>query len=75
MKKKFIYTTGKGLSYSLEDFVVSLRPEEPLGLNWVAGMPAEPQEWLFMQVIPGQGYLGAVAIRRQKNQFVDWSYG
>lgn len=59
-KEAYIKALGKGLSYPLEKFAVSLAPEESARLLWIENAPEEPKRWKLEELHPGSGYAGAV---------------
>ncbi|MUL38597.1 4'-phosphopantetheinyl transferase family protein [Gloeocapsopsis dulcis] len=61
-KEAFIKATGKGLSLPLDTFDVSLIPGEPAKLLYTAWDESEAQRWALQEIIPGFGYVGAIAL-------------
>lgn len=59
-KEAFIKAVGQGLSFSLQDFDVTLRPGEPTRFRRIAG--AEPGGWSLFDLRPAAGYVAAVAV-------------
>lgn len=60
-KEAWVKALGTGLSSPLEEFSVSLDPDEPARLLEVAGDPLEPSRWLLQSWAPQRGYVAAVA--------------
>lgn len=64
-KEAFIKATGDGLSFPLNKFEVSLTADEPatlLATHWDA---KERDKWSLFDVAMGEGYKGALAVRRK----------
>lgn len=62
-KEAFVKANGEGLTYGLDQFTVSLSPDEPARLVDVARDPREADAWSLHHVDPGDSYIGAVAVR------------
>lgn len=60
-KEAYIKARGEGLSFPLEQFTVSLKPEQPAALLDVAQQPQEVERWTLKGLTPGIGYAAAVA--------------
>ena len=60
-KEAFIKATGEGLSRSLHDFEVWLRPGEPARFLRVPGPPGAERSWSLHAFEPAPGYTAAVA--------------
>jgi 4'-phosphopantetheinyl transferase len=61
-KEAFVKAKGEGLSIPLNEFVVSLAPNEPAVLLSVIGLAQETSRWIFHQLFPGDGYVAVVAV-------------
>ncbi len=61
-KEAYIKARGKGLSIPLESFDVSLRPGEPAALLNSREDPQEATRWELLELAPGHGYAGALAV-------------
>ncbi|MCP5111473.1 MAG: 4'-phosphopantetheinyl transferase superfamily protein [bacterium] len=61
-KEAFVKAKGKGLSYGLDQFTVSLLPGEPAALLETVAEPGEAARWRLHHLDPGPGYAGAVAV-------------
>ena len=61
-KEAYIKATGQGLSQPLKAFAVSLSPGRPSALVEVEGDPEEVARWSILDVDPGPGYSGAIAV-------------
>lgn len=59
-KEAFIKAVGEGLSYPLDQFEVSLRPDETARLLSVRGSQAEAARWFLHSLCPAPGFVGAV---------------
>lgn len=62
-KEAYIKATGKGLSMPLEEFVVSLAPDEPAALLETRTDHREASRWCLRSLAPHPGYVGALAVR------------
>lgn len=59
-KEAFIKALGEGLSYPLDQFDVTLSPDEPAGLLAIAGDEEEAKRWSVQALYPAQDYAAAV---------------
>ena len=62
-KEAFIKAIGEGLAFGLSQFSVSLLLGEPARLRETAHDPAEAAGWTLLALDPGEGYVGALAVR------------
>lgn len=60
-KEAFLKANGKGLGYGLDQFTVSLLPDEPAALLDTAVEPDEAARWQLISLDPGPGYAAALA--------------
>jgi 4'-phosphopantetheinyl transferase len=63
-KEAYIKAQGKGLSLPLDSFDVSFAPDEP----------QERSLWTLMDLQPGRGYMGAVAVKGIGCRFRYWEW-
>jgi 4'-phosphopantetheinyl transferase len=61
-KEAYIKAHGEGLSLPLDQFDVSLHPEEPAKLLATQHDPDEVRRWSLQALLPGEGYVGALAV-------------
>ncbi len=61
-KEAYIKAHGKGLSLPLDQFEVSLHPDEPAGLLATQHDPPEAKRWSLRSLFPGEGYVATVAV-------------
>lgn len=61
-KEAFIKACGEGFNRPLDQFVVSVHPEEPAGLLEVEGSAQEAARWCFRDLHPWDSYVGCVAV-------------
>ena len=60
-KESYIKALGRGLSYPLHKFSVSIMPDEPAKLVEVEGEREEKNRWALKEMRPNPGYVAAVA--------------
>ena len=61
-KEAYIKGQGKGLALPLDQFDVSLHPDEPAALLATQHDPPEARRWSLQSLFPGEGYVGALAV-------------
>ncbi|HLA74976.1 MAG TPA: 4'-phosphopantetheinyl transferase superfamily protein [Gammaproteobacteria bacterium] len=61
-KEAYIKAIGKGLSFDLNQFDVTLAPDEPAALLNVHGHPEESTRWSLRALPLGPHYAGAIAV-------------
>jgi 4'-phosphopantetheinyl transferase len=61
-KEAYIKARGQGLSLPLDQFDVSLAPDEPAELLSVAGDAGEVSRWSLREIAPAPGYMAAIAV-------------
>ena len=64
-KEAYIKANGKGLSLPLDQFDVSLHPDEPAALLATHHDPAEAGRWSMRSLAPGDGFAAALAVEGQ----------
>ena len=72
-KESYLKALGYGLSVPLDDFTVTLLPEQPARLCSIRQDPAEASEWTIRHLEPKPGYTGALAIRGHHWRTSTWS--
>lgn len=73
-KEAFIKAVGQGLSFPLDQFVVSLAPRDQAALLSVRGDAREAARWSIRDVSPGQGYAAALAYEGEVGQVRCWRW-
>jgi 4'-phosphopantetheinyl transferase len=73
-KEAYIKALGDGLAQPLDQFCVSLAPEEPARLVSIAGSEDEASRWLLEAFSPAVGYIAAVAVQGHSWQFSYWDW-
>ena len=63
-KEAFVKAVGEGLSHSLDDFDVTLRPGDEPRLLELDGSTARAAGWSLFDVSPMDGWVGALAVER-----------
>ena len=69
-KEAFIKAVGEGLSFPLDEFVVSLLPGEPARLLNVRGSEREAARWSMLTLDPFPGYRGALIVESEMPECV-----
>ena len=62
-KEAFVKALGRGLSFGLDRFEVSVEPGHSAALLKTFWDPEEAAFWSIVEVAPGAGYVGALAVR------------
>ena len=71
-KEAYIKAHGKGLSLPLDSFDVSFAPWEPPMLLLGKDEPQERSLWTLLDLKPGLGYMGALAVKGIRCRFRYW---
>jgi len=61
-KEAYAKARGEGVSFPLDQFDVSVAPEEPATLLHTKGDPQEVSRWSLQKLDPGPGYVAALAV-------------
>jgi len=73
-KEALIKAIGEGLSYPLDEFDVSLAPDEPAKLLAIKGDSIVASEWSVYNLRPSFGFAAAVAVKGQKRSIHCWQW-
>ena len=73
-KEAFIKAVGQGLSYPLDQFVVSLGPAEPAALLNIANDPGAAARWSMHGFTPAPDYLAALVVAGHPPALNFWQY-
>ena len=73
-KEAYIKAHGKGLSLPLDSFDVSFAPGEPPILLMTRDEPQESSHWTLVDLQPGPGYVGALAVKGTGCRFRYWEW-
>ncbi len=73
-KEAYIKALGTGLACPLDGFEVSLAPGAPAALLQATDNPSAPSEWFLQALQPGDGYVGAVALKGQGYRVTCWEW-
>lgn len=65
-KEAYIKARGLGVSLGLDRFDVELKPGQPAALLHSREDEHAPARWTLIELDPGEGYAGALAIERQR---------
>lgn len=73
-KEAYIKAKGEGLSMPLDRFVVTLAPGERAQLISTVGDAEEASRWRLVELFPGPGFVGAIAVEGHDWQpkLYDW---
>ena len=76
LKEAYIKARGKGLSLPLDSFDVSFAPWEPPMLLITKEEPQERSLWTVLELKPGLGYMGALAVKGIgcRLKYWDWNH-
>lgn len=73
-KEAYIKARGEGLSMPLDKFAVSLKPGDAAALLYADGGDKETSRWKFLELLPGPGFAGAVAVEGHDWQIRCWQW-
>ncbi len=73
-KEAYIKALGEGLSHPLDQFTVSLRPDEPAMLLQLDQNPQENSSWSIRELQPGAGFVGAIVVAGRKGYLRCWQW-
>ncbi|MGH7773245.1 MAG: 4'-phosphopantetheinyl transferase family protein [Candidatus Binatia bacterium] len=71
-KEAYIKARGEGLTLRLDQFAVSLAPGEPAALLDTKDDPQEASRWSLRELVPGPGYVAALAAEGYNWQLRCW---
>ncbi|HEX8891390.1 MAG TPA: 4'-phosphopantetheinyl transferase superfamily protein [Pyrinomonadaceae bacterium] len=72
-KEAFIKAKGDGLSFPLDQFDVSLVPQEPPALLSIRNDPRKASRWALQSLPVGEGYIAALAVEGHGWQLECWT--
>jgi 4'-phosphopantetheinyl transferase len=73
-KEAYVKAVGEGLSLPLDQFAVSLPPEQPERLLHTKYAPAEAGRWSLRGLVPAPGYAGAVVVEGHARRLSCWQW-
>jgi len=73
-KEAFIKAVGKGLSLPLDEFEVSLAPDEPPAVLTVKDKMMDAARWSVRDLSPGPGFVAAIVIGGWARQLNCWQW-
>jgi len=73
-KEAYLKAHGKGLSLPLDSFDVSFASREPPILLITKDEPQESSHWTLLDLKPGLGYVGALAVKGIRCSFRYWEW-
>jgi len=73
-KEAFIKAIGQGLSCPLDQFDVSVDPNDPPELRATLWDPLETDRWSMASVDPGPDYIGALAVPGRNVKITRWQW-
>lgn len=74
LKEAYVKATGRGLSLPLNQFEVSLASEESVVLLRSPVDSQEVSHWSLKELIPGHGYVAAIAVEGDSWQLKCWQW-
>ncbi len=74
-KEAYIKAVGAGVALPLDQFDVTLAPEDPARLERIHGAPGEASCWELQDLDTGVGFISALAVRGSKGHLkcIDWA--
>lgn len=73
-KEAYMKAQGVGLSLPLDQFDVSLVPGEPAAVLSTRGDPHEASRWSLRELMPGPGYIAALAVKGHDWRLTCWQW-
>jgi 4'-phosphopantetheinyl transferase len=73
-KEAYIKARGMGLSLALDQFDVALTPGEPAAVLNTREDPHEALRWSLQELIPGSGYVAALAVAGHTWRLSSWQW-
>ncbi len=73
-KEAYMKATGEGFYLPLDQFEVSLRPDDPPALLWAASDPQEHKHWSLLDFRPADSFAGAVAVQGPVRKVSIWDW-
>jgi 4'-phosphopantetheinyl transferase len=73
-KEAYVKAVGDGLAIPLDQFDVSLAPQEPAQILSIRGDPQGAARWTLKRLMPAKGYVGALAIEGQLQHLMCWQW-
>ena len=73
-KEAYLKAQGEGLSLPLDQFDVSLAPGEPAAILGTRPDPSEASRWSLQELIPGGGYVAALAVGGHGWRLICWQW-
>ena len=74
-KEAYIKARGKGMSIPLDQFEVSFLPGEPPKMISIMGDSEAAARWSLFHLVPGDGYIGALAVEGHPDQLTLFQWG
>lgn len=74
LKEAYVKARGMGLTMGLNSFEVSIDPLEPVSLLRADDDPENVSRWSLSHLVPGDGYLGALAVEGRDVGTRQWHY-
>ena len=73
-KEAYMKATGEGFYLPLDQFEVSLKPDDPPALLWTASDPQEHKRWSLLDFKPADSFAGAVVVHGSIRKFSIWDW-
>jgi 4'-phosphopantetheinyl transferase len=74
-KEAYLKARGEGLTSALDQFSVSMDPDQPAQLLEVKDDPQELSRWSFRTLTPAPGTIAALAVEGQHWHLAQWQFG
>ena len=73
-KEAFLKAKGMGIAFGLDQFSVSLHPQEKVKLLETPYCPGDAREWSIIHLEPARGYVGALAVQGPASSVRNWRF-
>lgn len=73
-KEAYAKARGMGLALPLDQFDVTLAPDAPARLLADRSAPEEAKRWALYTLLPGPGYIGALAVEGADRRLIGWNW-
>ncbi len=74
-KEAYLKARGEGMTYSLDQFSVTMSPTQPAKLLKVKEGADELARWALQRLAPAPDYVGAIAVEGHSWDLTQWQFG